>query len=62
MTVGTTGGIVAGTAITDADDDNNVTGTGIFLQAAIENDVARGLYTSLGFKGLYTAAYWRKPG
>ena len=28
-----TGGIVATTAITDADDDNNVTGTGIFLQA-----------------------------
>ena len=28
-----TGGIVVTTAITDADDDNNITGTGIFLQA-----------------------------
>jgi N-acetylglutamate synthase len=33
----------------------------IFLQAAIENDVARGLYQMLGFSDLYTAAYWRKP-
>lgn len=33
----------------------------IFLQAAVENDVARGLYESLGFSDLYTAAYWRKP-
>lgn len=33
----------------------------IFLQAAIENDAARGLYASLGFVDLYTAAYWRKP-
>jgi GNAT superfamily N-acetyltransferase len=33
----------------------------VFLQAAIENDVARGLYGSLGFADLYTAAYWRKP-
>lgn len=35
--------------------------TRIFLQAAIDNDVARGLYRSLGFVDLYTAAYWRKP-
>lgn len=28
-----TGGIIVSTAITDADDDNNITGTGIFLQA-----------------------------
>ena len=34
VTTGTTGGIVAGTSIVDNDDDNNVTGTGIFLQAA----------------------------
>jgi GNAT superfamily N-acetyltransferase len=33
----------------------------IFLQAAIENEIARGLYASLGFADLYTAAYWRKP-
>ncbi|HRE21424.1 MAG TPA: GNAT family N-acetyltransferase [Rhabdaerophilum sp.] len=33
----------------------------IFLQAAIDNDVARGLYRSLGFRDLYTAAYWRRP-
>ncbi|KAF0227962.1 MAG: GCN5-like [Beijerinckiaceae bacterium] len=33
----------------------------IFLQAAIENEIARGLYASLGFVDLYTAAYWRKP-
>jgi len=33
----------------------------IFLQAAVENDVARGLYESLGLSDLYTAAYWRKP-
>lgn len=33
----------------------------IFLQAAIDNDVARGLYRSLGFRDLYTAAYWRQP-
>lgn len=35
--------------------------TRIFLQAAIDNDVARGLYRSLGFADLYTAAYWRQP-
>lgn len=33
----------------------------IFLQVALENDVARGLYRSLGFSELYTAAYWRRP-
>ena len=33
----------------------------IFLQAAIENDVARGLYRALGFVDLYSAAYWRPP-
>lgn len=33
----------------------------IFLQAAIDNEVAKGLYASLGFSDLYTAAYWRKP-
>jgi N-acetylglutamate synthase len=33
----------------------------IFLQVALENDVARGLYRNLGFSDLYTAAYWRRP-
>jgi N-acetylglutamate synthase len=33
----------------------------IFLQAAVENKVARGLYRSLGFADAYTAAYWRRP-
>jgi GNAT superfamily N-acetyltransferase len=33
----------------------------IFLQAATENEIARGLYAGLGFADLYTAAYWRKP-
>lgn len=33
----------------------------IFLQVAIDNDIARALYHSLGFADLYTAAYWRKP-
>ena len=33
----------------------------IFLQAATENTIARGLYAALGFTDLYTAAYWRKP-
>lgn len=32
----------------------------IFLQAATDNDIAIGLYRSLGFTDLYTAAYWRK--
>lgn len=32
----------------------------IFLQAATDNDIARGLYRSLGFTDLYTAAYWRR--
>lgn len=33
----------------------------IFLQAATENAIAQGLYASLGFVGIYTTAYWRKP-
>ena len=59
----TTGGIVAGTTITDNDDDNNVTGTGIFLQAAagigaaanpLETTVAN-LEASGGTGGVYIA-------
>jgi autotransporter-associated beta strand protein len=34
VTTGASGGIVVATTFVDADDDNNVTGTGIFLQAA----------------------------
>lgn len=33
----------------------------IFLQAAIDNEIAKRLYAGLGFTELYTAAYWRKP-
>lgn len=32
----------------------------MFLQVASDNAVAKSLYASLGFTGLYTAAYWRK--
>jgi len=32
----------------------------VFLQVAVENKVARGLYAALGFAPLYTAAYWRE--
>jgi len=35
--------------------------THLFLQVASENAVAKSLYASLGFRPVYTAAYWRKP-